>query len=466
MTEEAAPMSDAANSIQARDVATIVHPQTNLSTLREHGPSVVVSGQGIYFTDDEGRRFIDGLSGLGCTSLGYGQRRLADAAQRQMMTLGYSPIYDARTHPMVVDLAEKLMALAPVPMSKILFQCSGSEANDTAIKLIWYANNARGRPAKKKIVGRARGYHGSTVATVSVSGQPHMHTDFDLPLPLFRHVDNPHYYRFHVDGETEEEFSVRMAANLEALILDEGPDTVAAFFAEPVQSGGGAIVPPAGYFDRIQEVLRKYDILFLVDEVISGFGRTGNMWGSQTYGLEPDMLSSAKALSAAHFPISALMVNQAIYDALIAESEKVGTFGHGYTYAGHPVGAAVALETLAIYEDLNIIDHVRRVSARFLDGLRALEDHPLVGDVSGVGLFAGIELVRDKKTREPFDPDLGLGKRVAGFAFERGLYLRSTGDRMRLMPPLIITAEEVDALLACFSGALDDAWAEVRGKRA
>ena len=459
-------MSLAANSIQARDVATIVHPQTDLTALREHGPSVVMSGEGIYFTDDEGRRIIDGLSGLGCTSLGYGQKRLADAAHRQMMTLGYSPIYDGRTHPMVVDLAEKLLAIAPVPMSKVLFQSSGSEANDTAIKLIWYANNARGLPQKKKIIGRLRGYHGSTVATVSVSGQPHMHRDFDLPLDLFRHTDLPHYYRFHIDGETEEEFSARMAASLEALILDEGPDTVAAFFAEPVQSGGGAIVPPAGYFDHIQRVLRQYDILFLVDEVITGFGRTGNMWGSQTFGLEPDMVSSAKALSAAHFPMSALMVNETLYDALLVESEKVGVFGHGYTYAGHPVGAAVALETLAIYEDLNIIDHVRHVSARLLDGLHDLADHPLVGDVNGVGLFAGIELVRDKKRREPFDPDLDLGKRVAAFAYGRGLYLRSTGDRMRLMPPLIITADEVDALLAAFTGALDDAWQEVGGKRA
>jgi 4-aminobutyrate--pyruvate transaminase len=459
-------MALAANSIQARDAATIVHPQTDLLALRDHGPSVVVSGEGIYFTDDEGRRIIDGMSGLGCTSLGYGQRRLADAAHAQMMTLGYSPIYDARTHPMVVDLAEKLLAMAPVPMSKVLFQSSGSEANDTAIKLIWYTNNARGLPDKKKIIGRHRGYHGNTVAAVSVSGQPQMHTDFDLPIDRFRHTDMPHYYRFHHDGETEEEFSARMAANLEALILDEGPDTVAAFFAEPMQSGGGAIVPPAGYFDCIQEVLAKYDILFLADEVIAGFGRTGNMWGSETFGLEPDMVSCAKALTAAHFPMSALMVNETIYEALLVESEKVGVFGHGYTYAGHPVGAAVALETLAIYEDMHMLDHVRHMSKRFQGGLNALADHPLVGEVNAIGLFAGIELVRDKKTREPYDPALKLGKRVEAHAYARGIYMRNTGDRARLMPPLIISEEEMDVLLAAFAGALDDVWSEVRGKRA
>lgn len=454
------------NSVQARDVAHHVHPQTNLSALCEHGPSVVVSGEGIYFYDDTGRKFIDGLSGLGCTSLGYSQPRLAAAARAQMERLAYSPVFDGRTHPMVVDLAEALIGLAPVPMSKVLFQSSGSEANDTAIKLIWYGNNALGRTQKKKIIGRVRGYHGSTVATVSASGQPHMHADFDLPLPMFKHVDNPHYYRYHEDGEGEEEFSARMAANLEALILDEGPDTVAAFFAEPVQSGGGAIVPPAGYFERVQEVLARYDILFLVDEVVSGFGRTGNMWGSETFGLKPDMMSCAKSLTAAFFPMSALMISDAIYRTMITQSDKLGVFGHGYTYAGHPVGAAVALETLSIYRDLDVVAHVRRTAPRFQDGLRSLGDHPLVGDVSGVGLFAGVELVRDKKTRQSFEPSLRLGARVQEFALARGLYLRCLGDRMRLMPPLIITADEVDDLLARFTGALDDAWAEISGKRA
>ena len=450
------------NSPQARDIAYHVHPQTNLKAHETDGPLVITRGEGVYVWDDAGRKLLEGMAGLWCASLGFSERRLADVAYEQMKTLPYMHTFYSRGHPPSIDLAEKLIGLAPVPMSKVLFQCSGSEANDTAIKLIWYYNNAIGRPDKKKIIGRIRGYHGTTAAAVSLSGQPLMHADFDLPFPQFKHTDNPNYYRFSEPDESEEDFATRMAANLEQLIVDEGPDTVAAFFAEPVQGGGGAIVPPATYFDKIQAVLKKYDVLFVVDEVICGFGRTGNYWGSQTYDLKPDILTCAKALSAAYMPISAVMISEPIYQAMITESEKVGVFGHGFTYAAHPVATAVAIETLKIYEERDIVNHVRSVSPHFLNSFGALAEHPLVGEVRGVGLVLGMELVRDKATRETFDPAQKVGATVDRYCIEHGLITRAIGDRLALCPPLIITEAEIDEMVTAVSHALDDTWAELK----
>jgi len=444
------------NSPQARDIAYHVHPQTNLKVHQSDGPLVIAKGEGVYVWDDSGKRYLEGMAGLWCASLGFSERRLAEVAYEQLKTLPYMHTFYSRGHGPSIDLAEKLISLAPVPMSKVLFQCSGSEANDTAIKLVWYYNNAIGRPKKKKIIGRIRGYHGTTAAAVSLSGQPHMHTDFDLPFPQFKHTDNPHYYRFAEPGESEEDFATRMAANLERLILDEGPDTVAAFFAEPVQGGGGAVVPPRTYFDKVQAVLKKYDVLFIADEVICGFMRTANYWGSQTYNLKPDMLTCAKALSASYMPISAVMISEPIYQAMISESEKVGVFGHGYTYSAHPVTTAVALETLKIYEERDILSHVRRISPHFLASLRALDQHPLVGNVRGVGLVAGLELVKDKETREAFDPAEKVGQIAERFCLQHGLIVRAMGDRVAICPPLVISEAEIDELADALKKGLDD----------
>ncbi|PSM16388.1 aminotransferase [Nitratireductor sp. StC3] len=448
----------------AQDIAHHVHPQTNLRAHAEHGPTLINRGQGVFIYDAEGREIIDGFSGLGCVSLGYHNERIAEAAKRQMNTLPFAPTFYNRSHPRVAELSARLTALAPGAMTRALFQCSGSEANDTAIKLLWYASTARGEPQRRKIIGRIRGYHGNTVATVSLSGQPHMHAKFGLPLPEFKHTELPNYYRFHIDGESEEEFSARMAQRFEELILAEGPETIAAFFAEPAISGGGALMPPAGYWEQMQAVLRKYDITFVADEVVCGFGRTGNMWGSDTWGLKPDMVSCAKALSAAFFPISALLFKDELYAQMMTNADEVGIFGHGYTYAGHPVGAAVALETLAIYEEIDLVGHVRRVSQRFLERCQALSDHPLVADVRGVGLFCGFELMRDAVRREPFDPAWKVGELVQNFAHDRGLYLRAIGDRISFMPPLIINEQEIDIAVDRFKLALDDAWNIVREK--
>ena len=307
------------------------------------GPLVISIGKGVTVTDETGKDYIEGVAGLWCTSLGFDEPRLVEAAIRQMRTLPFYHAFAHKSHEPAIDLAERLIALAPVPMSKVFFACSGSEANDTAVKLVWYYNNALGRPRKKKIIARQKAYHGVTVAAASLTGLPNCHRDFDLPIQGILHTDCPHHYRFGQDGESETEFATRLADNLEALILREGPDTVAAFFAEPVMGAGGVILPPATYFEKIQAVLKRYDVLLVADEVICGYGRTGNLWGSQTYGMRPDILTSAKALTSAYLPLSAVLVSEAIYQACVTESAKIGTFGHGYTYSGHPVSCAVEI---------------------------------------------------------------------------------------------------------------------------
>jgi len=451
------------NSIQARDIASIVHPQTNLVTHLEQGPMVIDRGQGCRIYDDNGTEFIDSAAGLWCASLGYASERLARVAYEQMRKMGYYHLYRGTTNEPSVDLAEKLLSIAPVPMSKVLLQCSGSEANDTALKLVWYYHHAIGKPQKRKIIGRQMGYHGSTSASISASGKPDMHADFGLPFPGFLHTDYPHYYRHHNDGESEEQFATRLADNLEQLILREGPDTCAAFIAEPVMGAGGGLTPPRTYWEKIQAVIRKYDMLFIADEVICGFGRTGNMCGSQTYDLQPDMISCAKALSAGMQPVSATLINQRVFEAMLDESRKLGNFAHGFTYAGHPVTTAVALETLRIYEEMDMLGHVRQVGPYMQSRLRELADHPLVGEVRGVGLMCGIELVEDKATRKQFDPSRRVGPTVDKHARTAGLITRFVGDRIAFSPPLIINEEEVDQVALRIRSALDATWAELRG---
>ena len=450
--------SDAAR----RDQDHLFHPYTHLGRHQAEGPLVIVRGQGVRVFDQEGRDYIEGMAGLWCAALGFSEPRLAAAAARQLEALPFCHLFGSKSHPPAIDLAERLVALAPknqtkAPLSRVLFANSGSEANDTAIKLIRYYNNALGRPAKKKIVSRQRAYHGVTLATASLTGLPNNHRDFDLPMAGILHTDCPHHYRGARADESEEVFSARLADNLEKLILAEGPETVAAFFVEPVMGAGGVVVPPAGYFEKIQAVLRRHGVLLVADEVICGFGRTGNRWGCETYGIEPDMLTCAKALSAGAAPISATLVSEDIWQACVAQSEKIGVFGHGFTYSAHPLAAAVALEALSIYEERDLVGHVRRVEPRFQAGLRRFADHPLVGEVRGVGLVAGVELVADKATKAPFPPADAMGARVAGLAQKHGLIIRAMGDTLAFSPPLIITEAEIDEMLACFGRALAEA---------
>ncbi len=447
----------APNSAAARDVAYSVHPYTHLGRHAETGPMVIVRGEGVRVFDEDGKGYIEGLAGLWCTSLGWSEERLVEAAARALRSLPFYHGFAGKAPAPTIDLAEKLIGIAPVPMSKVFFANSGSEANDTAIKLLWYYNNALGRPEKKKIISRQRAYHGVTIASASLTGLPANHRDFDLPLPMIRHADCPHHYRGAEPGESEEDFATRLAENLERLIVAEGPETVAAMFAEPVMGAGGVIIPPATYFDKIQPVLKRHDVLLVADEVICGFGRTGNLWGSQTYRLKPDMIVCAKALSSGYLPISALMISEPIWQAMVAESEKIGVFAHGFTYSGHPVAAAVALETLKIYEERDIVAHVRSVAPVLQDGLGALADHPLVGDARGIGLIGAVEIVRDKRTKQSFEPAQGVGAQIAKRAEAHGLIVRALpGDIVAFSPPLIIQPNEIHAMLRSFALALDD----------
>jgi 4-aminobutyrate--pyruvate transaminase len=453
-----------ANSAAARDIANVLHPYTDLLAHQEAGPLIMTRGKGVHVWDENGKEYIEAVAGLWCAALGFDNERLVQAAAAQMRKLPFYHAFAAKSHEPCIELAEMLIQRAPVPMSKVFFANSGSEANDSAIKMIWYFNNALGRHAKKKIIGRQRGYHGITLASASLTGLPANHRSFDVPLPGFVHTTTPHHYHQARPGESEDAFADRCAEDLEELILAEGPESVAAMFAEPVMGAGGVIVPPRGYFPKIQAVLRKYDVLLVADEVICGFWRTGNYWGSQTLEIEPDILTCAKALSSAYLPISAVMVNDRVFQALAKESHEIGTFGHGFTYSGHPVPAAVAIETLKIYDETDIGAHVREVGPYFQSELRRrFADHALVGEVRGLGLIGAVELTADKATGQKFDPAAKVSARWTKLIELSGVVARAVpGEILCFSPPLIITEAEVDELLDRVGRALDELTVQLR----
>jgi 4-aminobutyrate---pyruvate transaminase len=443
------------NSVEARDVAYHLHSYSNPKKLAETGPLVIERGEGIHVFDNTGRKYIEGVASLWYASLGFSEERLVEAAYRQMKTLPCYHSFGHKVTDVAVELAERLIGLAPVPMSKVYFANSGSEGNDTAIKIVRFYNNALGRPEKKKIISRIKAYHGTTLATASLTGIPRNHIGFDLPMDGVLHTDCPHFYRYGLADETEEQFVDRIVKNLEDMILREGPETVAAFWAEPVIGSGGVIVPPAGYYGKVQELLKKYDILFVVDEVICGFGRLGEMFGSEVFDLKPDMIVVAKALSSGYQPISALMINERVFSALSDESNRIGVFGHGFTYSAHPVPVAVALETLKIYEERNIIEHVRTIAPQFQDGVCRLARYPNVGEVRGIGLIAGIEIVKNKASREPFDPAIRAAFELEMMCLDEGLIVRAIGDTVAISPPLIINTIEMTDLLVRLEKGMD-----------
>ncbi|MBE9605942.1 aspartate aminotransferase family protein [Acetobacteraceae bacterium H6797] len=453
-----------ANSAAARDVAYALHPYTDHVAHRENGPVVITHGKGVRVFDETGKEYIDAVAGLWCASLGFDNERLVKAAEQQMRKLPFYHSFTGRSHEPMIDLSEMLIQRAPVPMSKVFLANSGSEANDSALKMIWYYNNAIGRPEKKKVISRLKAYHGITIGSGSLTGLPVNHKLFDLPIQGILHTLTPHHYHGALPGESEEEFSTRLANELEALILREGPETVAGFFAEPIMGAGGVIVPPTGYFPKIQAVLRKYDVLMVVDEVICGFGRTGSYWGSQTLGIEPDILTCAKALSSAYLPISAVMINEKVYQGLAEGSHTIGTWGHGFTYSGHPAAAAVALETLKIYDEMDIGSLSARLGAVMQRELRArYTDHPLVGEVRGTGLIGAFELVQDKAAKKNFDPALKVAPRLMKHAQERGVFIRiAPNDSIAFSPPLIISEGEIKEMFNRVDQALEVLTQELR----
>jgi len=443
------------------DLAHVLHPNTNLAALHRSGPLVLIRGQGIHVWDNRGRQYIEAMAGLWCTTLGYGDEELARVAYEQIKKLSFSHLFTGKSHEPGVLLADKLVGMAPFAASRAFFGNSGSDANDTQIKLVWYYNNAIGRPAKKKIIARHKGYHGTTLASAGLTGLPAFHKLFDVPLPRILHTDAPYFYRAAEAGEREEDYASRLASNLENLIVREGPDTVAAFIAEPLMGVGGVLLPPRTYFEKVQAVLTKYDILLIDDEVITGFGRTGEIWGAQAFGMRPNTLTAAKALSSAYLPISAVLVPEFMYTPMVEASGQVGMFGHGFTYSGHPVSAAVALRALQIYEERNLYAHVRNVAPQFQARLNALASHPLVGDTRGIGLLGGCELVQNKNTKAGFDAKRGVGAKCMQLCQERGLIVRAIGDVIALCPPFIVTPDQIDEIFTLLAQGLDDtlAWA-------
>jgi len=445
-----------ADSIETKDLKFLVHPVTNLPLHHQTGPMVLERAKGIYVWDNHGKQYLEGLAGLWCTALGYGEDELIRAAEQQLRKLSYSQLFGSRTNEPSVLLAEKLSDMVPFDASRVFFGLSGSDANDTQVKLMWYYHNAIGNRDKKKIISREKGYHGVTVASGSLTGLPAFHKHFDLPIPGILHTNSPHYYREALEGESEDDFVVRLTRNLEALILKEGPETIAAFIAEPVQGGGGVIVPPDGYFEAIQKTLKKYNILFIDDEVICGFGRTGSAFGADTYQLKPTTMSLAKSLSSAYLPISAVVIPEFMYEPIAEVSADVGVFGHGFTYSGHPVSSAVALRTLELMEERMLFEHAAAMGEVFQERLNQLSNHQLVGEARGVGLIGAIELVSDKEDKTPFPPEQAVGAFCASRALINGLIVRPLGDSIAICPPLIISERQLDELFTKLEIALNE----------
>jgi 4-aminobutyrate--pyruvate transaminase len=443
-------------TLSRMDIATELHPYTDARLHERIGPIVIERGQGIYVYDTAGKEYIEGMAGLWSVAVGFSEPRLANAAAAQMSKLPYYHIFGHKSHEPAIQLAEKLVAMTPAQLTRVFFTNSGSEANDTVAKLVWYYNNALGRPKKKKFLSRHKAYHGITVASGSLTGLPANHRDFDLPAIPVRHLTCPHLYRFGAVGETEAQFTARLLAEAEAVILEEGPDTVAAFIGEPLMGAGGVMPPPQGYWPGIEALCRKYDILLISDEVITGFGRLGSSFGAVHYGFKPDLMVVSKQLTSSYVPLAAVLFSESVYTVIADNSAKIGTFGHGFTTSGHPLATAVALENLKIIEERDLMGQAARVGAFMQKELRKLAAHPLVGEVRGEGLIAGLELVEDKLSKRPFDPQLKVGLKVFARGHQNGLIVRAIGDTIALCPPMIITETQVQEMIARLEKTLDE----------
>lgn len=447
--------------IAEMDRRSVLHPFTYLKDFASGmiDPTIVETGKGVRIQDASGREYIDGFAGLYCVNIGYGRTEVAEAIARQAYKLAYYHSYAAHTTEELARLSDRLVRMAPGKMSKVFYGLSGSDANETQAKIVWYFNNLRGKPKKKKIIARERGYHGCSVLSGSMTGLSFYHDHMDLPVSGILRTGVPHFYRGALQGETEEAFSQRRADELEALIASEGPDTVAAFIAEPVLGTGGITPPPAGYWAKVQGVLKKYDVLLIADEVICGFGRTGAMFGSDLYGMHPDLVTVAKGLTSAYAPLSASIVSEEIYRVMEEATPRIGSFSHGYTYSGHPIGAAAANAVLDIVEREDLPGQAANKGAYLLKRLKAeFEQNPIVGEVRGVGLMAAVEFVANRETKEAFDPALKVGGRISQAARDRNLIVRAMphGDILGFAPPLVMTESEIDEMVSIAKAAVNE----------
>lgn len=426
-------------------------PFSDYQQLHEKGPRIVTKADGVYLWDSEGNKILDGMAGLWCVAVGYGREELVEAAATQMRELPFYNTFFQTAHPPVLELAKAIAEIAPEGMNHVFFTGSGSEGNDTMLRMVRHYWALKGQPNKKVIISRLNGYHGSTVAGASLGGMKYMHEQGDLPIPGIVHIPQP--YWFGEGGDmSPEEFGVWAADQLEKKILEVGEDNVAAFIAEPIQGAGGVIIPPDSYWPRIREILAKYDILFVADEVICGFGRTGEWFGSDYFGNKPDLMTIAKGLTSGYVPMGGLIVSDKVFQVINAG----GDFNHGFTYSGHPVAAAVGLANLRILKQDKLVEQVKAETAPYLQKrLRELADHPLVGEVRGVGMLGAIELAKNKQTRERFPSDMGVGMICRGHCFDNGLIMRAVGDTMIISPPLVISKSEIDELIEKARKCLD-----------
>ncbi|MEQ8665236.1 MAG: aspartate aminotransferase family protein [Rhodospirillales bacterium] len=443
------------------DRENFFHPSTHLAQFArgELANRIVTGGSGVYIEDRNGTRLLDGFAGLYCVNVGYGRPEIAEAIARQAKELAYYHAYVGHGTEASITLAKMVLDRAPDNMSKVYFGLSGSDANETNIKLVWYYNNVLGRPEKKKIISRWRGYHGSGLMTGSLTGLELFHKKFDLPLAQVVHTEAPYYYRREDLSVSEEEFSAHCAARLEELILAEGPDTIAAFIGEPALGTGGLVPPPAGYWAAIQPVLQKYDILLIADEVVTGFGRLGSMFGSDHYGITADIITSAKGLTSAYAPLSASIVSDRVWKVLEQGTDEFGAIGHGWTYSAHPIGAAAGVANLKLVDELGLVANATATGAHFKQALNdALGDHPNVGEIRGEGLLIAVELVEDRDSRTFYDPSLGVGAKIAAALVRRGVIARAMpqGDILGFAPPLCITPAETDIIVGAMTEAVDE----------
>jgi len=437
--------SFAPNSWEARDLNAMLHGFSNLDTLRANGPVVMARGEGIYVEDAHGKRYLEGNSGLWNMVVGFDHPGLIEAACEQIRQFPAYHSFFGRVSEPSVALAEKLLDIAPVPMGKVFFTNSGSEANDTVVKMLWMINRGLGRPECRKILSRRNAYHGVTGLTASMTGKDYIGA-FGLPLEGFLFADCPHYWRFGEEGETETEFSARCAKNLEAQIEAEGPETIAGFFAEPVMGAGGVILPSEGYFEAIQPVLKKFGIPLIADEVICGFGRTGQLWGCKTYDIKPDIIVASKCVTAGYFPMGAILISDGIHEKLVSAAEEFKEFPHGFTTGGHPVGCAIALKAIDIILNEGAFDNVVAISPYFQERLRRFESHPHIGEARGVGLMGALELVGNKEQKTSYPPEQPVAEQIANVALEHGLICRPVGQAIVVAPPFIITKDQIDEL--------------------
>lgn len=440
-------MTHLSNSLAATDIAIVMHPNTNMRQHEITGPMVIARGEGIRVYDEHGNEHIEGLAGLWSVAVGFSEKRLADAAYKQMLQLPYYHTFTSKSHEPSIRLAEKLVEMTPENLTRVFFTPSRSEANDTILKMVWFMNNALGRPQKKTFLARHKAYHRITVASGSLMGLPVNHRDFDLPAIPVRHLTCPHFYRFSLEGETEEAFTARLLAELEEVIEHEGAETIAAFIGEPLMSAGGVMPPPAGYWEGVEKICRKNDILLISDEVICGAGRLGTPFGCQKYGFTPDIMTVSKQITSSYMPLAAVIVSDPVYQAIADHSTVLGNFGHGFTASGHPVATAVGLENLAIIEERDLTGNAARMEPIFQAVLRAFAGHPLVGEVRGTGLIGALELVADKATRRPFEKVGRAGALAAKIGPEEGLIFRAIGDQLALCPPMIVSEDDIKEIM-------------------